>query len=410
MRKYTLAFVLFFVLFLPINTLIVISIESTETVTIDIIHHDPQDLIVTIGYLKATNGITTISRENYVETRTVWNKEKSEVEDGIYKTWKLNDLGFKNILKPDFNIIWFIEIEDVGIRHLKENLTKKEQDETGNFIKLFYLTINGLTYRSYQHPFIDDGCTVRAEIYGSIAEENLEGGTRAITFSRVLCVSSIGEFVHYSDLNPQQAIDSINLIMRFRDLAADNYINWYDEFFIIDGDDPEEEWDDDFKTHSKIYVSTVTSLLNNIDACTDDSSRIVCMLTSHGKSSPTAMCTYDTWWGWGVYTPSMLASELEDMTNEGTDIFCWAKFCYSYKFTALKESSYHHNHLISWVYEKYSSTGSKLVEYRVFEERVRYYGEEQIEVIFTEVASAFHAVHSEHEMKQWDYKSGSFWL
>jgi len=155
---------------------------------------------------------------------------------------------------------------------------------------------------------VDDGCKVSAKIYGAKAEETIEEGNRAIIFSRVLCVSSIGNFhweIIFPDLNPQLAIDSIYLIERFRDLSASGYLLWYDEFYIIDGDDPEDPNDDYFKTNKKIYTTTVTNLLNNVDTCTNGYSRVVVLMSSHGQSNPTGMCTYDTLGGWGIYTPNV---------------------------------------------------------------------------------------------------------
>jgi len=338
------------------------------------------------------------------------------VEDGIYKTWDLTELEFEKILRTDFSIVWTLVVEDTGTRHLKENLTEEEQAETGNFIKNFYITINGDTYRSYQHPFVDDGCKVSAKIYGTKAEKNFKEGIRGITFSRVLGVVSIGGFKHNPGLNPHMFHDSVRFIEQFR-YHANNVSSFpiYDEFWVIDYDDDYTD-EDDWRTHSCIYKSTVTSLLNNIDTCTDGNSRVVLLIGSHGIAWPITpgFLVFDSWAGGivGGYYHNTLANKIDDITSEGTKVFYWAGSCYSKRMRSeLRASEHHNNHLIDYVYTKKRYCGARNYEFRgFFDDGINDSHITRVESLFPYARDAFLDGHPNDDMEMWDDLSGSFYL
>jgi len=65
MKRKTYVLIILFWLLLAIQPVSVLSADESEVsgkVTVDIIHHNPQDVIVTLGHYKVAEGIKQISR------------------------------------------------------------------------------------------------------------------------------------------------------------------------------------------------------------------------------------------------------------------------------------------------------------------------------------------------------------
>ncbi len=384
--------------------------------TIIVKHHDPTDLVITVGYLEVTDDYKPLSLGSFTEEKVIWNKEASDKGDGINKTFNFEDLVFKSLKAPSKNqIVWGIEIEDHGTRHLNpvsENMMEDEFQDRGNYLAGFYVTVENITYRSFHHPFFDDGSKVRAELYGT-EEAIVKDGTRSTIYSRVLGVISIGNFDNAKDLNPQQGYDSWAFINIFIDLANQGKMSHYDIFYEIDG------WDEDHTrgpTHSYLYYIDVSFFLNTLDVYTDGNSRVVVLISSHGTKPPYTpsfwVCNTYVWlfWIFNHYPDSTLASYMKGMTEEGTKVWLWAHTCYSARMTKLKDSYYHKYKLLCFVYTKEAAVPCRYVEYDEFYMQIWAYGVYNVEIMFDDIRARFVGAHPGKDMERWDNLYGMFYL
>jgi len=395
-----------------------VSQEITGTITIDIKHHNPKDLTITVGYLEITKGYIPLTSTPPTESKIIWDKEDSPISDGIRRSYNLGIFGFESIKKlTKDQIIWIIEIQDLGTRHLKENLTEEEQMETGNYLVGFFLTINNLTYRSFHHPFIDDGVKVRAEIY-EIEEMIVKDSTILMSWPRVLGVIGVSKFAYTSQqLNVQ---DANTMITEFTLLAIENEIEPYDMIWVIDSGM--------YQTNDRIYISTVDSLFESIDYMTNGYSNVVLFTSSHGDVvnilgiTHPYMWVYNTRKHWWIFPPSnpyyslRIADYLEGMTEEGTDIFTWLGHCRSAAANWMFQNVVIDTgwHLIFYAYYPNAYTDKSFKEMQSFFYSIRsQQPNPSIEDMFTPVSNRFHYYHPNDYMYLWDYfdyYGGEFYL
>ena len=112
-----------------------------------------------------------------------------------------------------------------------------------------------------------------------------------------------------------------------------------------------------------------------------------------------------------VYTDDKLAAEIDDLTVEGTEVFLWADCCYSSRWSDLKQSSHHNNHLISYVYTREAYVNFK-ADFNEFFYQIWSYNQ-KVETIFSYVRTEFinnPGVHEDDGMEKWDYLSGYFYI
>ncbi|MHA1966489.1 MAG: hypothetical protein ACW964_01680, partial [Candidatus Hodarchaeales archaeon] len=381
--------------------------EVIGEITIDIKHHKPQDLIISVGYSELGKDFSPINPLiEYTESKIIWNRENSEKTGGIEKTYNLKELDLKTIKIPSKGkILWFIEIIDKGTKHQKEVLSEDEKAETCNYIAGFYGTFNNVTYQSFQHPFLDDGNTVRSEIYGT-EKEQIQMDAKSTIRPRALGVVCVSFFANgdVEDLNPGNGYDASAFIWDFYMLTWDDIIEPYHYYYTID--------DGQHKTHNRIYTSTVDSLFATLDSVTDGNSEVIMLISSHGKNFPNYFYVYDTnifWFQPWRYTAEKIAKRIDKITEEGTDFFLWTHCCKSSDWYELSTPAWHNYHLIWYGYRHSAYHDARNIEYAAFENAIRNYNKKKVEDLFDYADDAFYAEWGSL-MFLGDYLTGYFYI
>lgn len=109
----------------------------------------------------------------------------------------------------------------------------------------------------------------------------------------------------------------------------------------------------------------------------------------------------------------MLASEIDDMTAEGTKVFLWADCCQSDRWAELNQYTHHRDHLISYVHTDEAYTGSYGVEFHEFFLQISDFGNRKIESIFSYIREMFliwSLVDENDDMEKWDNLIGRFYV